>query len=219
MTFQYKVEFQAWPKTSRFFRDIVITEKIDGTNAAIQIIKANSLTHWYHEDGTRTFFDPQPVNTVTLEDGDVYVLYAQSRNRLIFEGQDNAGFAKWVRENAEALVAFLGDGLHFGEWWGSGIQRGYGLQKGEKHFSLFNTHRFSEIEAVSDGLVRSVPILYEGPMEQKHITGALEHLDSFGSWAAPGFSNPEGICIYHTSSRLVQKATLDNNDDGKWQHL
>jgi len=218
VTFQNKVEFQAWPKTSRFFRDIVITEKIDGTNAAVQIIKSDNLTHWKHEDGTRTFFDPQPLDGVMLG-GEHYVVYAQSRNKLIFPGQDNYGFAGWVQANAAQLVEFLGEGTHFGEWWGSGIQRGYGLTKGEKHFSLFNTHRFHDIQAVSDDLVRCVPILYTGPLEQKLITGALEHLQTYGSVAAPAFPKPEGICIYHTASRLVQKVTLDNNDAGKWEHL
>lgn len=216
--FQNKVEFQPWPKTSRFFRDIVITEKIDGTNAAVQIINADNITHWSHEDGTRTFFDPQPLDVVRLE-GHTYIVYAQSRNRLIGLGYDNAGFAGWVSEHAAELVTFLGEGTHFGEWWGSGIQRGYGLQNGEKHFSLFNTHRFENIQADSDGLVRCVPILYQGPMEQKAITAALDNLQEQGSWAAISFKNPEGICIYHTSSRLVQKVTLDNNDAGKWEHL
>jgi hypothetical protein len=218
LTFQNKVEFQAWPKTSRFFRDIVITEKIDGTNAAVQIIKADNLTHWKHEDGTRSFFDPQPLDVVMLE-SEAYVVYAQSRNRLIDAKNDNAGFAGWVTKHAAELVTVLGEGTHFGEWWGSGIQRGYGLTKGEKHFSLFNTHRFNEIEAVSDGLVRSVPILYEGSMAEGEITAALELLKEHGSMAVRGFTNPEGICVYHTSSRLVQKVTLDNNDAGKWEHL
>ena len=30
-------EFKPWPKISRYNRDIVITEKIDGTNGAIHI--------------------------------------------------------------------------------------------------------------------------------------------------------------------------------------
>jgi hypothetical protein len=218
LTFQNKVEFQAWPKTSRFFRDIVITEKIDGTNAAVQIIKANNLTHWDHEDGTKSFFDPQPLDVVRLE-GEAYVVYAQSRNRLIHIGQDNAGFAGWVQKHAAELVTFLGEGTHFGEWWGSGIQRGYGQSGGKKYFSLFNTHRFQHIGEESDNLVRSVPVFYEGPMDTTAITDALKVLKEHGSMAAPGFMNPEGVCVYHTSSRLVQKVTLDNNDAGKWEHL
>lgn len=202
------IEFTAWPKTSRFFRDIVITEKIDGTNAAvgIKIVESPEI-------------GDDNVLAYTEVGGDWHAVYAQSRNKLIKLGQDNAGFAGWVTAHAEELVTFLGEGLHFGEWWGSGIQRGYGLSKGEKHFSLFNTHRFSEIEAVSDGLVRCVPILYKGPMVEKEITHRLDLLQEIGSYASPGFMNPEGICIYHTSSGIVQKITLDNNDAGKWEHL
>ena len=37
-------------------------------------------------------------------------------------------------------MTFLVPGRHFGEWWGSGIQRGYGLD--EKTFSLFNAYRW-----------------------------------------------------------------------------
>jgi hypothetical protein len=202
------IEFTAWPKTSRFFRDIVITEKIDGTNAAVGIQPVQS------EGNHDEFGLAYPV-----VGGQTYQVFAQSRNKLIKPGQDNAGFAGWVTAHAEELVTFLGEGLHFGEWWGSGIQRGYGLKKGEKHFSLFNTHSFREIEAVSDGLVRCVPVLYIGPMMEKYIKAELEHLQDEGSVAAPGFQNPEGICIYHTSSGIVQKVTLDNNDAGKWEHL
>lgn len=216
------IQFQAWPKTSRFFRDIVITEKIDGSNMAIGIAPLEVIDR-IHPEGKPELAEvlDQNVFAVATVGEQKYGLYTQSRNRLVRPGKhtDHMGFAGWVQDHAEELVTFLGEGLHFGEWWGSGIQRGYGLQKGEKHFSLFNTHRFSDIEAVSDGLVRCVPILYQGPMEQKEITSALERLSAGGSAAAFGFENPEGICVYHTSSRLVQKVTLDNNDAGKWEHL
>src|SRR5436305_1822690 len=68
------------------------------------------------------------------EDG---VVMAGSRTRWITPENDNFGFAKWVEANKSELMK-LGVGHHFGEWWGSGIQRGYGLTKGEKRFSLFN---------------------------------------------------------------------------------
>ena len=215
-------QFQAWPKTSRFFRDIVITEKIDGSNMAIGIKRIEDIDRYYDEGKpeTATIIDNTIFADVTVG-GQRYGIYTQSRNRLVSPGKhtDHMGFAGWVQDHAEELVTFLGEGLHFGEWWGSGIQRGYGLTKGEKHFSLFNTHRFENIQADSDDLVRCVPILYQGPMVEKEITAALDYLDNNGSEAAPRFPNPEGICIYHTSSRLVQKVTLDNNDAGKWEHL
>lgn len=183
-----EIEFQPWPKIARLNRDIVVTEKIDGTNAAV----------------------------IISEDGRVA---AQSRKRLITPGDDNFGFARWVADAAGVLTDILGPGRHFGEWWGSGIQRGYGLTKGEKRFSLFNTSRFKDIWEKSGGLLHCVPVIYEGPLVEKQITQALANLEENGSWASFGFANPEGICIYHTASRLVQKVTLDNNDAGKWEHL
>jgi hypothetical protein len=65
-------------------------------------------------------------------------LACQSRNKIITTKQDNAGFANWVEQNKEELIKQLGVGTHYGEWWGPGIGRGYGLTK--KRFSLFNTH-------------------------------------------------------------------------------
>lgn len=54
-----------------------------------------------------------------------------SRTRWITPEDDNYGFAKWANENKEELLK-LGIGQHFGEWWGSGIQRGYNLQRWKK---------------------------------------------------------------------------------------
>lgn len=214
MTTLTAIEFKPWPKTTRLFRDVVITEKIDGTNAAVQIIKTDDIMHWSHEDGSKTFFDPQPINAVNVN-GDTYVVYAQSRNRLIFPGQDNYGFAGWVNTNAYELAVHLGEGTHYGEWWGKGIGRNYGLKT--RHFSLFNTHRFENIESESNGLVSSAPILYHGTFEQSWVETTLLGLKMNGSVVAPGFMDPEGICIYHTQTKLVQKVTLDNNDKGKWE--
>lgn len=211
------IEFTPWAKTSRFFRDIVVTEKIDGTNAAVGIQR---VSDGHGINAQYILDDPAPnvIDYVFVGDG-LYAVYAQSRNKLITPGQDNYGFAGWVQSHAAELVTCLGEGLHFGEWWGSGIQRGYGKSKGEKHFSLFNTHRFGDIQSASDDLVRCVPVLYQGPMVEREITHALDLLNIRGSLAAKTFENPEGICIYHTSSGIVQKVTLDNNDAGKWEHL
>lgn len=182
------VEFKEWPKTARHFRDITVTEKIDGTNSALHI----------------------------TEDGQVQ---AQSRNRLIYptKALDNYGFATWADANREALVELLGPGVHYGEWWGNGIQRSYG--KREKHFWLFNTTLAEKIESNKpEGLnIGTVPVLYEGVNESSEIRKALNYLRTHGSVAAPGFMNPEGVCIYHSTLRTVSKVTLDANDAGKWE--
>lgn len=203
-------EFAAWPKTTRLFRDITITEKLDGTNSAIHISAVTHDTHWDF-----------PAEAYTLVvDGARYVLTAQSRKRIITPGKttDNYGFAAWVEENAEALVRLLGTGLHFGEWWGHGIQRGYGLAQGDRRFSLFNTGRYSGVNArLGSAIVEPAPVLYRGPNHTIAIAEELRALKVNGSVAAPGWATPEGICVYHSASRLVSKVTLDNQDAGKWE--
>jgi hypothetical protein len=177
-------EFTPWPKTARLFKDIVVTEKIDGTNAAIHI----------NDEGTE--------------------VAAQSRKRLITPEDDNFGFARWVHNNAGALADTLGPGLHFGEWWGRGIQRNYGLD--DRRFSLFNTS-LAINDQVGDVEIRTVPIMYEGQFSEWAIRDSLKSLQADGSIAAPGFMNPEGVCVFHTASRTVYKVTIDKNDAGKWE--
>jgi hypothetical protein len=207
-----KVEFKEWPKTPRLFREIVVTEKLDGTNAAVQIIPVASLDRITTEDGELIeFFDPQPIAVV-----DGFAVYAQSRNRLIFPGKttDNYGFAGWVENNAASLVEDLGEGIHYGEWWGQGIARKYGATV--KTFSLFNTARYADVTFTTPNL-DVVPVLYEGANNTAAIEAALTLLGAGGSIASPGYMNPEGVIVFHSASRQVFKVTLDANDAGKWE--
>ena len=183
MTDTDTVVFQGWPKIPRLNRNMLISEKIDGTNAGIHV----------------------------TADGNVV---AQSRNRLITPNVDNHGFAKWVYINAQTLAETLGEGLHFGEWWGSGIQRGYGLTKGEKRFSLFNVYRYQGIHVPEIGL-DTVPLLCGAPFTTEHIEHTLAALKEFGSVAAPGFMDPEGIVIFHEGARHAFKVTIKNDEKPK----
>src|SRR5580692_3598930 len=88
-----------------------------------------------------------------LEDGTVL---AGSRNRFITPEDDNYGFARWVKDHEDELRTGLGIGIHYGEWWGSGIQRRYGLK--EKRFSLFNSGRWTD--DVRPACCHVVPVLY-----------------------------------------------------------
>ncbi len=179
-------EFEAFPSISRLSRNCVVTEKLDGTNAQI--------------------FIPEP------HEADNYArkVMAGSRNRWIEPGDDNFGFAAWVEKNHEELLK-LGPGTHYGEWWGAGIQRRYGLT--EKRFTLFNTARWNVGNLPS--IVSVVPVLYNGMFDTAKIDECLEKLRVEGSVAAPGFMGPEGIVIFHEHSRTLFKKTLDKNDAHK----
>jgi hypothetical protein len=199
--------FQEFQKIPRFYRDIIVTEKIDGTNAQVLIV-----------DPAEHGNDPALPDPVAFSN-DLWV-YAGSRNRFITPKDDNFGFARWVQENAPGL-SLLGPGAHYGEWWGSGIQRGYGLEKGAKRFSLFNVGRWTTDHDAPDELeflppvpgLAVVPILYQGPQVnaagEDQVQFALKKLSFAGSAAAPGFRRPEGVVIYHTHARqYIGKVTF-----------
>ena len=191
------LEFREFPKLPRLSRDIIISEKIDGTNAQVLI----------------------------TEHGDIFV---GSRTRWITPQDDNYGFAKWVEGNKQTILG-LGPGRHFGEWWGSGIQRGYNLPKGEKRFSLFNVSRWAlhstepkriltadpRIEKYQDRLPEGlllVPELYRGEFITFGIEHTLNTLKEHGSYASPAFDRPEGIVIFHTAGNVGFKKTIDKDD-------
>lgn len=213
-------EFVGFPKIPRLNREVIYTEKIDGSNGAIVI---------------------EP-------DGEIFI---QSRKRFILPGKttDNHGFAGWVYEHADQLIATLGPGRHFGEWYGRGIQRGYGIKQGQgwngKFFALFNTSRWTDevSHAPCTALGRvpgltTVPVLGGAPSlvalgTRKVVHGdppagceyetvsfvetILDSLRRHGSFAtgADGFTNPEGVIIFHAQGNVLFKVTLENDERPK----
>lgn len=179
------MDFKTFTKIPRLSRECIITEKIDGTNGVIGI----------DENGA---------------------LWAGSRNRWLigpdYINGDNMGFGVWAYAHKDELMK-LGPGLHYGEWWGLGIQRGYGLK--EKRFSLFNVSRWGDPE-IRPACCGVVPILYQGAFDTREIEDVLYQLSKEGSHAAPGFMNPEGVVIYHVAGGFMFKKTLDG-DGGKWK--
>lgn len=135
--------------------------------------------------------------------------YAGSRNRWITPQDDNYGFARWAHENHEELQK-LGPGTHFGEWWGSGIQCGYGLK--EKRFSLFNVDRWSMKRPACCDVV---PVLYKGIFTTDACDHTMFSLEVNGSAAAPGFMKPEGIMIYHVAANQYFKKTIHKDSAPK----
>lgn len=140
-------------------------------------------------------------------------IFAGSRTRWITPEADNFSFAAWVKENEEDLRN-LGPGHHFGEWWGRGIQRGYGLL--ERRFSLFNTGRWGGNNPPPK-CCHVVPVIRGCSFGDVEVQETLDMLRTGGSLAAPGFMKPEGIVIYHPASRGLFKVTLEGDAEGKGQ--
>lgn len=186
-------EFRSFGKIARLNREVVVTEKIDGTNAQVFI----------------------------GEDGE---FLTGSRTRWITPEDDNFGFSRWAHEHKDELL-LLGPGHHFGEWWGQGIQRGYGLD--ERRFSLFNVGRWADShdgsfpvegeppKAVAPRCCHVVPVLWVGRLVDAEWDRVVGDLILGGSRAAPGFMNPEGVITYHTAGGHYYKATCEHDDEPK----
>lgn len=159
------MEFKSFEKISKFTGiAMTITQKIHGTNAQIRI---------YEQDG-------------------VIKCQASSRTRDIFVGDDNYGFARYVKDNESEIIEKLGLGTHYGEWAGPGINSGEGLK--EKTFVIFNHYRFPAERPLPPQCV-VVPVLYHGPYDERIVAEAMTELKINGSKLAPGFMRPEGIVI------------------------
>ena len=143
---------------------------------------------------------------VIVQDGEV--VGAQSRNRMITPENDNAGFAQWVEENKEDLKE-LGDGYHYGEWAGPGIQKNR-HEFPEKTFLLFNSFRWRDREGVRvrPECCEVVPVLFEGILSPAMFVEILNELEA----TEP---DPEGVVVYHHTSRAYTKNTFQF-PGGKW---
>ena len=156
------MEFKSFSKIERFENvKISITQKLDGSNASVYIYKT--------EDGTLDIKCGKRTDWITPE-------------------QDNFGFAKFVQDNKEAFLK-LGEGWHYAEWCGPGINSGEGLK--ERTLVLFDYWRYKDIQLPPNTMI--VPVLYEGPNDGFKIIAVINDLKQNGSKLVPGFRNVEGV--------------------------
>lgn len=195
----------------RLRRECVITEKIDGTNAQISIYPTNALTPYHSQ-------------IIGITGG--FAVQVGSRTRWINPESDNYGFAKWCYAHLDEIVT-LGEGRHFGEWWGNGIQRNYGAP--DKRLSLFNGHRWclhgstpntiggpnptapAKLQDILPPCIGLVPTLFKGTFSDLVVETCLNRLFVQGSVASPGFMKPEGIIVHHVAAGHGFKVTLEND--------
>ena len=151
-----QMPFPKFGSIARLNREVVLTEKIDGTNALVQITRVPL--------GTSIDFSIPPFIRAWIDDSELdesgmptyeLILRVGSRSRWLSTTDDNFNFAKWVKTNAQELLK-LGVGNHYGEWYGQGIQRNYGLT--HKRFALFNVSKWGDSD-VRPACCDVVPVL------------------------------------------------------------
>ena len=189
----------------------VISEKIDGTNGLIEIQnKANNS------------------NT-----GSMIVKFG-SRNRYISFSDDNAGFANFFRHYekkfknmAKEIIAssYNEDSQTdeiptenyplriYGEWFGKGIQRGYGLD--DKYFMPFSSFYAEHMIKAGIPNIMMPNIMYTGKFSLEVVDNCMNCLTS-GSFhnLITNYDNPEGIVIYFPKYNFRLKQTFEGS---KWE--
>jgi hypothetical protein len=167
---------------------------------------------------------------IVAQDGKVT---AQSRKRIITPDDDNYGFARWVYDNAGALLDTLGYGYHYGEWFGEGIQKNpLGIEG--KRFALFHATKYTEQNGYElskvDGL-ETVPLLHHGQCDVWTIPDIMDDLEYKGSKVVGAkrqvvskmhfdyerAADAEGIIIWNNETRTRTKMLLENDAFHKWE--
>lgn len=159
-------EFKAFSKIERIGKVFMtVTQKIHGTNAQIHIYKD--------------------------ETGELQ-LVCGSRTKWIYPGDDNYGFAQFVHTHKAEFIEKLGEGTHFGEWAGPGINSGEGLT--QKTFVLFAHWNYPPERPLPPQTV-VVPVLYKGAFSMEKLNEVMADLKANGSKLVPGFMRPEGVVV------------------------
>lgn len=174
----HQVTFEAFPKIPRLKSDVTITEKIDGTNAAV----------------------------IITEDGQI-AAQSRSRLLTPGKTTDNFGFAGWVEANKAELLK-LGPGRHFGEWWGLGIQCGYNMtERRFSLFNVhrWQPDGANPPPACCDvvPILYQGENLTEGLEDSKIMLDGFGSLAARRTGVK--FDKPEGLVVYNHNSRSLSK--------------
>lgn len=205
-------EFIPYPSIKRGldFGWMVITEKVDGTNAMFIIENKQIVLIGSHKEPKKMVNDPRWVKQFEN---------APDKERLLAEEprKTHYGFAGWIEDHKEELCAKLNDGTYYGEWYGPGINKNRDYNLTEKRFAFFQAHKWTDPRRPRVSGSDVVPILYIGSISTEACERAMEKLAKEGSQIAPGFMNPEGVVIEIPGLHLMRKYTFAGNKH-KWEN-
>lgn len=180
------MDFESFPKLYRLNGPVIVTEKIDGTNAQIYI----------GEDGS--FLVGSRTKWITPEkDNHGFAKWAyENKPALITLLGIGKHYGEW-----------WGKGIQRG--YNVPTKR-FSLFNTSRWIPEEKTYALDAKIGVY-----VVPVLYTGLFDTVAFAQILAILKQRGSYVSPGFMNPEGIVIYDTRSGTGFKKTYDYDDSGK----
>lgn len=186
--------FEKFPKIPRLNRQIVITEKIDGTNAQVLI----GLDGQVRAGSRKRFITPEDDNfgfAAWVEENEAELVEALGPGRH---------FGEWWGKGIQR--GYNLDHRRFSLFnvrrWRDGADFPWEINPWIAEY---------EKRQWVPSCCHVVPILHIGDFDTRNINFVLESLTRMGSAAVPGFFRPEGIVIYHTAGNQSFKVTLEND--------
>ena len=181
------IDFVEFPKIARFSREIVITEKLDGTNASICIT----------EDGQ--FLTGSRTRWITPQDDNYgFAAWAQAHKEDLMQLGPGTHFGEWWGQGIQRKY-------NVGEKRFSLFNVSRWVRYGDPFIA-------GEKPTPAPACCHIVPVLYRGEFDTRAIAHALVTLQVEGSRAAPGFMKPEGIVIFHTAGNYLFKKTIEKDE-------
>lgn len=168
--------FEEWPKTTRLYSPVVISEKIDGTNSAFVV------------NDDLTFFC-QSRNRIITPDND-----NQGFARWCYDNADS------LVEDLH-IGRHFGEWWGFGIQRGYNLTKG---DKRFSLFNTRRWAPTEENPFKTKNLA-TVPVIYEGDYSEGLIPSIQNELVKMGSHASPGFMNVEGIVIFFKNNNICMK--------------
>lgn len=179
------MEFTAFPKLHRLHGPVIVTEKIDGTNAQIKIT----------EDGG--FYVASRTRWITQNNdnhGFATWAYANKTDLMELLGV-GTHFGEWMGKGIQR-----GYGLDHKRFYLFNTTRWVNPEL----LAIFKTLN-----------IYVVPVLYNGVWDTVAFSIPYLQLKYDGSVAVPGYKNAEGIVIYDTRANVGYKKTFEYDEKGK----
>jgi len=181
--------FEEYPKTPRLMRDIIVTEKIDGTNAQVFISESGAILA-----GSRSrWITPK-------EDNYGFAKWVESNREELLRLGPGRHFGEWWGAGVQRRYDQPRKRFSL-----------FNVARWSEYFAGAERNEFASRPSCCD----VVPVLYSGPFSESGIALSLDTLRRGGSVAAPGFMRPEGIIVFHTAAQKPFKILLENDDKAK----
>ena len=189
------MDFQEFPKMARLSRDIIVSEKIDGTNACVYVTEDGALLA-----GSRTRW------ITPADDNAGFAVWVEEHREELLTLGPGLHRGEWWGAGIQRRY-----GLAEKRFSLFNTQR-WALHGTEPKAFPTADPRVTRTQDVLPPCCGLVPVLYQGPFDTAMVGQCLESLRLHGSVAAPGFEKPEGVVVFHTAGNVGFKKTLDKDD-------